>query len=353
MGLSEAQSRFFTLVMALIFVTLTGFLLLIGKSLLLPIVLAVITAYILVSASDWLGRQPGIRHLPEWVRRVIVLACFVLCILSLVGVITSTVDQVGRRVPEYQENLTAMAADMAHRFGLEKVPNWGEMWRSLTERVSMQTIASRLIASAGSLAGVVFMVVIYTMFLMGERSGFGRKLTASMSGERAEQTHHIITKINKSIGNYLSVKTLVNIILAAGSYLVLLIFGIDFALFWAILIGLLNYIPYIGSLAGVMFPVALTLAQYGSLQKTLIVAGLLTAAQMFVGNVLEPKMIGKTVNMSPFVVLVALAVWSALWGVSGAILAIPLTAVITIILANFEATRPFAIMLADDVDLVD
>jgi len=138
--------------------------------------------------------------------------------------------------------------------------------------------------------------------------------------------------------------------LGAVSYLVLWVMGIDFALFWAILIGLLNYIPYVGSYLGVLFPIALSLAQMGSLGLTLLLAVLLTLCQMVIGNVVEPRMIGRQLNLSPFIVLVALSVWTAIWGIPGAILAIPMTSIIAIILAGFKETRFIALLLAERID---
>ena len=126
------------------------------------------------------------------------------------------------------------------------------------------------------------------------------------------------------------------------------LFGVDFALFWAILIGLLNYIPFIGSLLGVIFPVLLSIAQFGSAQTTILILTLLAAAQLLVGNGLEPRMIGKKVNMSPFVVLVSLSLWTSLWGVAGSILAIPLTSILAIVFSHFDGTRPFAVLLSAD-----
>jgi hypothetical protein len=102
-------------------------------------------------------------------------------------------------------------------------------------------------------------------------------------------------------------------------------------MFWAVVIGLFNYIPYVGSIIGVALPVVLSLAQFGSFGTTAVLAGLLMAAQTWVGNILEPRMIGRQLNLSPFVVLVALSVWSALWGLPGAILAIPMTSMLVII----------------------
>ena len=123
--------------------------------------------------------------------------------------------------------------------------------------------------------------------------------------------------------------------------------GIEFAMFWALLIGLLNYIPYIGSVVGVAFPVVLSLVQLGSIWHAVAVLGLLMIAQGFVGYYLEPRMLGRSVNLSPFMVLLALAVWTSLWGLVGSVLAVPMTAMIAIILAEFPSTRFIAVLMSD------
>jgi predicted PurR-regulated permease PerM len=126
----------------------------------------------------------------------------------------------------------------------------------------------------------------------------------------------------------------------------LLLLGIEFALFWAVLIAFLNYIPYIGSLVGVIFPVLLSLAQFGTLSMAGVVLACLTVAQVFVGAYLEPRMMGREFNLSPFVVLLALAFWSTLWGLPGALLAVPMTASLVLVLSEIKSTRPIAVMLS-------
>jgi predicted PurR-regulated permease PerM len=144
-------------------------------------------------------------------------------------------------------------------------------------------------------------------------------------------------------------KTLVNAILGTVSYVVMLAMALDFALFWAVLIALFNYIPFIGTFA-VAFPIILSLAQFGSLTTTVILAALLLLTQLVSDNVLEPKLFSRQLNLSPFVIIVALSFWSAIWGLPGAILAIPITSMIAIICAAFPATRSIAMLLADRVD---
>ncbi|MGP1355899.1 AI-2E family transporter, partial [Roseicyclus sp.] len=148
------------------------------------------------------------------------------------------------------------------------------------------------------------------------------------------------------IGRYLFVKTAINIILGAISFAIMLLLGIEFALFWAVLIAFLNYIPYIGSIVGVIFPVLLSLAQFGTIAMAGTVLVALSAAQIFVGAWLEPRMMGRAFNLSPFVVLLSLAVWSTLWGLPGALLAVPMTASLVLVLAEIRSTRFIAVMLS-------
>lgn len=342
---------FQALVLAVLFAVLIGHLLVVGKAILLPIFVAVISVFVLVSASDWLGRQPLTRGLPLWARRTLVLVAFVLAIAALTTVIVQTAGQVLVALPGYQTTLEGLGDRVFHALGLDLPEDWNLVWASSLGQIDLQGLARTALGSVGTLGGVIFLVAIYAAFLMAERGGFAYKIALALPGRGGDSAQDILASINRRIGDYLAVKTLINVILGAISFVAMWLFRIDFALFWAILIGLLNYIPFVGSLIGVAFPVALTLAQFGSLQITATVLVLLTAAQMLVGNVIEPRMIGRRVNLSPFVVLVSLSLWTSLWGVAGSILAIPLTSILVIVASHFDITRPIAILLADDPDL--
>lgn len=339
-----------TIFLTLMIIVLTGYLLVVGKTLLIPIITSFIAVYVLIAAADWMEHLPILGKIPVWARRMLVLLAFFVVTILLTLIVISTAEQVMQAVPKYQQNLMLMLQAVSHYFDLDHQAVWQRIQQTLVKSIDLRKIFSVALSEIGSLMGNVVLVAVYMAFLVIERGGFTRKLYVALHWESAAQTRQIISDVNERIGTYLAVKTLVNVILGVISYAILLVFGVDFALFWALIIALLNYIPYVGSFLGVIFPVLLTLAQFGSWQTTLIVGTLLIAAQFFVGNILEPKMIGRQVNLSPFVVLVALSFWAGLWGIPGAILAIPLTAMIAIILGAFPATRPVAVLLAEDVD---
>ncbi|WP_116132501.1 AI-2E family transporter [Tropicimonas sp. IMCC34043] len=343
------NARLFNTVLGLALVIMVGWLLVIGKGIFLPVFTAVISVYILHSGSAAISRLPLFRRLPAWVPPLTMLAGFTLVLLGIVLVVAVTVDQLLAVAEVYQQNLDAAVTGIAVMFGLPDIPSWQEI-RSLTvERMDVQLVLRIFLGSLTSFGGSVFLIVVYAGFLFGERHSFSRKLEAALEAEQAHQTQAILTDINVRIGEYLAVKTLINAILGVISFCILWWMGVDFALFWAVIIALMNYIPYVGSLIGVAFPVVLSLAQFGSITTTLLLGGLLAAAQIYVGNVLEPKMIGRQLNLSPFVVLLALSLWAALWGIPGAILAVPMTSMIAIICAAFPGTRFIAVLLSDRI----
>jgi len=136
-------------------------------------------------------------------------------------------------------------------------------------------------------------------------------------------------------------------------YVVLALVGVDFASFWGFTIFLLNYIPIIGSVVATLFPALLTLIQFDTFTPFLIVGIGLTSAQFIVGNVIEPKLMGSSLNLSPLVVLLSLALWGSLWGIPGMFLCIPIMVILLIVLSHFDATRPLAVMLSERGELTE
>jgi predicted PurR-regulated permease PerM len=338
------------LVLVLALVLMAGWLLVIGQAILLPIILAVIAVYVLTTAAAALGRVPGIRRLPAVVLHALVLLAFTLAVVALALVVSVTLDELTAAMPRYQQNLETLAAKIADFGGLES-PTWDDIVEATLGSMNLQAILLRVLGGLSSFGLTVFLVVVYAGFLIVERRRFPAKLAAAFPmGDRAELTGRILRDANQKIGDYLAIKTGINIVLGVLSFAILWAMGVDFALFWAVVIGLFNYIPYVGSIVGVALPVILSLAQFGSLGTTAVLGALLIAAQTYVGNILEPRVIGKQLNLSPFVVLVALSVWSSLWGLPGAILAIPLTSMIAILCNAFPSSRFVARLLANEIE---
>jgi predicted PurR-regulated permease PerM len=158
----------------------------------------------------------------------------------------------------------------------------------------------------------------------------------------------ILSKIDKSIGSYISIKTLVSLLTGFLSYFALLFLNVDAPIFWAFLIFILNYIPTVGSLVATAFPAFFAMLQYGEVMPGIWVLIIVGAIQLIVGNYIDPKLTGDSLNISPLVIIFGLAFWGAIWGIIGMFLSVPVTVMLIIILSEVPATRPLAILLTKD-----
>ncbi|WP_093014042.1 MULTISPECIES: AI-2E family transporter [Roseivivax] len=336
-----------TLTYGLALTLMIGWVLWIGKPVLLPVLSAIIAVYVLLTAAASMGQLPVLGRFPNWALRAIILLLFTCAVILLFVLVINNLAQVAAALPRYETNLDAIATQFAGLLRIENEPTWENLRSATLDRIDMGSWVTPALLSLQDFGVALFLVVLYASFIMAERGTMAKKVVIAMGGETTgERALSLLSRINERVGEYLFVKTVLNVLLGGISYAIMLVLGIEFALFWAVLIAFLNYIPYFGSIVGVVFPVLLSLAQFGSLWMSGVVLISLTTAQMFIGAYLEPRMMGRAFNLSPFVVLLALAFWSTLWGLAGALLAVPMTASLVMVLAEIKLTRPVAILLS-------
>ena len=327
-----------------------GWVLHVGKAIFVPAVLGAVIVYIIVGLAQALDRLPGLGPvLPSRLRYVFSIALIgVICVLFAYLVMANK-ERALALAPQYQQSLLATIQRVAVYFGLETEPTWATLRQELVARINLQRLFSSLLASVGSIVMTFVVVCLYATFLLIEQRSFEGKL-ANLSDDpaRVARIRQVVATINRRIGSYLALKTLLSLLLAVASYVVMRLFGLEFAALWAVLIFFLNFVPYVGSVLGVVFPVLMTIVQFEDLGTTLTMLTSLTVLQFGIGNFLDPYVMGNSLNLSPFAILLSLAVWSELWGVPGAFLAVPITAILTIVLSEFAGTRPIAVLLSSN-----
>ena len=158
----------------------------------------------------------------------------------------------------------------------------------------------------------------------------------------------MVHRIRVSMERYLWVQTVISVIITLLTYITLTLVGVQNALFWSFVIFFLNYIPTIGSIVATILVAAAALVQFDSIGPIIAASVGVGAWQFLVGNFIQPRMTGESLNLSAVVVLLALAIWGTIWGIAGAFLAAPLTVMLMIVLAQFESTRWIAILLSAD-----
>jgi predicted PurR-regulated permease PerM len=160
------------------------------------------------------------------------------------------------------------------------------------------------------------------------------------------QISSILGNIDDQVRQYLMTKTLISGATGVLTSLVLWILGVDFALLWGFLAFLLNFIPNIGSVISTLLPFSLSLLQFESLTIPVLVLALLGTIQVSMGNVVEPKVMSFSLNLSALVILISLIFWGWLWGIWGMILAVPFTATLKIVFENIEPLRPISVLMS-------
>jgi len=313
-----------------------------GRDLLIPFAIAVMIWYII----NALARTISVYiKLPGWAALTASILSILIVLGLIVEMISDNIAAVSEVAPTYQANLEKLIASCVALLGFKEMPTIAHV----IEQVDVSALVSVVATVIAKVAGNAGLIVIYVIFLLAEQRTFPQKIKALFpDADKEKDIQKILSVIQKRTQTYVSVKSLMSLITALVSYVVLEVVGVDLAGFWAFVIFLLAYIPTIGSLLGVLFPALMAVLQFASLGPFLIIAVGLGVVQIIIGNVIEPRMMGKSLNVSALVVIISLAVWGSIWGVTGMFLSVPMTIITMIILAEFRATRPIAVLLSAD-----
>ena len=190
------------------------------------------------------------------------------------------------------------------------------------------------------------LVLLFLLFILLGRGQLMRKVHWAFAPHTARKISSMLTNINKQVQRYLIAKTFISLATGLLATLVLVLFNVQFALIWGILTFLLNFIPSIGSVIATVLPLAVAIIQFQSWIYVLWIALCLIGIQFVIGNLIDPRIIGRSLNLSPLVVLFSLIFWGWLWGIIGMFLAVPMAVIIKIILENSQSLRFLGILMS-------
>jgi AI-2 transport protein TqsA len=330
----------------LVLVLLTQILLELGP-ILKPLFIAVLLWYLLLPAHRWLVA----RRIPSWLSYALIAAVVMIAMYALGNLIYASAEELARRAPAYQAKIDE-AVDWARTHLPLKAAELERLEQLVDEQLSVSALVGAARAAIGPFIGfltMMFIVVIYLVFLVAEADTFQGRLRRAYGEARARRALEVTESINRAIGRYLAVKTSVSFVVGLLTTAILWVFGVDLALLWGVLAFLLNFIPYLGSFVAVCMPILVSFVQFDSVWTVLVLAVLLIGVQQTMAYLVEPRLAGHRLNLSPLIILLALAFWGWLWGIVGLFLAIPLVVVVKIVLDANERTRPVATLMANVV----
>jgi AI-2 transport protein TqsA len=334
---------------ALIFgmVVATFFILSLGKHFFVPLVMAVLAVYLVDILSRSIRRLTILGHaVPSFLARILSFAIiFGLC-FGLIDIVIHNAHDVAAKAQRYQvrlQQLQQLPSELFARVGFSEPPEMSDVIRTIDVRSLFTDVAK---VGAGLLGDSV-LVLIYGLFIILELRSLPQKVQALFPDvQRRASAIKVLRRIDHDIHTYLGVKTAVSFTTALLAYILMRIVGLDLAEFWALLVFVLHFIPTIGVIVATILPTLLAALQFDSLAPFLLIGIGITLIAQIMGNVVEPNIVGESLNLSPLAVIIALIVWGSLWGIVGAFLCVPLTVILGIVLANFQSTRWVSILLS-------
>jgi len=337
------DNKIVTISLILIVIFICGVVLKLAIAVLFPFFLAVFLSFIMYPILDFFTR----RRVPKTVSMIILLLItfFGLYLMSII--FYSAGKSFAAELPKYGDKILANIDSLQQRF----VPPADIQPIDWSEHIDLRGIGSLLLATLGpflSFVSKLFLVFFFLMFILAGRGRTKEKLKRALPPERNERVLDIIHNIDTQIQKYLIIKTFVSLITGALVTAVLLGFGVDFAITFGFFTFILNFIPSIGSVLATFFPVTIALLQFDSIWPAVWIFVLLTLIQQIMGNVIEPRIMGEGLGLSPLVVLFFLFFWGWLWGLPGMVLAVPVAAIVKIICANIPELEPVSILMSKD-----
>jgi predicted PurR-regulated permease PerM len=326
---------------SLLLIFISGLILRLAKPVLFPFFLAIFLYFLFSPLIDLSARF----RIPRAVSLVfsIVMAFAVLYFLGLL--IYASGKALAEKLPDYSHQFNAFL-----EWAQAKLAELGVSYSRITflESLNFNRLASFILNSLGTFLSFLtkmLLILIFLFFMLAGRGKLKSKITQNLETERSLMMAGLIDQIDREIQKYLLIKTLVSFFSGLILTLILLLFGVDFALMFGVLAFLLNYIPSLGSIVAIILPSIYAALQFGQLWKALWIFLILVAADFVVANILEPKVMGQSLGLSPLAVLFSLFFWGWLWGIPGMILAVPVLAIIKIIADHFPSLRVLGALL--------
>ncbi len=216
-------------------------------------------------------------------------------------------------------------------------------WYSVA-MTSLTSISGKFI----SVMSDVLLVLVYLLFIILERQTLLPKLLAAFPRGRVQRMSQLLSRINRQVSRYLAIKIIISLVTGILFYSGAVFTGLDFALIWGVLAMVLNFIPTIGSIVVTAGTILMALVQFApDWGQIILISVMMIMFEFLLGNIIDPRLQGAQLNISPLVILASLAVWGYVWGVVGMFLAVPLTSIMQIVCANIPSLRPIAIILSE------
>ncbi len=314
-----------------------------AAGLITPLFLSLFVTAIFYGPFKWLQEK----GLHTSLALIIVILGIAFLTVTIFGLIGASVVSFTEKIPFYEERLTLYWKGLTEFL---KESGWLELDLDFSEYINpgvVMKLVGNVFTSFGNIMSNFFILLLIVIFMLLEISIFERKIHLINKGSLSR-----VNKIVQNLNAYFGTKALTSLVTGALVAISLAIIGIDFPLLWGFLAFLLNFIPNIGSIIAAVPAILLALVQYG-FPSALAVLIVFLIINVIIGNVIEPRLMGRNLGLSPLIVFISLIFWGWVLGTVGMLLATPLTMTIKIIFDNMDETKHLGLMMGDESSIKD
>jgi predicted PurR-regulated permease PerM len=300
-----------------------------------PILLAVVITIAVLPLPNNLTR----RGMPGWLALLVTVLAVAAALGLIILLIVGGVSRLGLRLPEYAQNIAARSAEVAEWIENNVAGSAGNL---TIDSGQVSTFVLGVARVVGSALAQVFMTFLIFIFMVSAAVSLPAVTRSGLQSGLPIMSR--VSSFTADVRRYLNITTAINLLVAAGNTILLLVMGVDFAVLWGLLAWILGYIPSVGFWLALIPPAVLAWAEFGLTEALIVFAGYVLINGV-VQNFLQPKLMGDELRISPVTVFLSLFVWGWLLGAIGAILAVPLTLILLAFLDSFESTHWVAALM--------
>ncbi len=309
-----------------------------AEEVLVPVVFAGFLAALTAPAVIWLQHK----RWPSFLAVTVVLSAVVIALVALGTVFGSSVNAFVAAVPRYQALLNQTLGEYTETLEAFGVTVSTENLRQMLNPAEVMGLAARLVSQFASILSDTALIILTLAFILLEVASLPRKLRRAIGNPHADLTRlaNLVTEVKR----YVVIKTYLSVATGLLLGVFLGVMGVDFPVLWGLTALLLNYIPNVGSILAAVPPVLLALVQFGPGGALGTATGYIVVNAV-VGNIIEPRLLGRKLGLSTLIVFLSLVFWGWLWGPMGMLLSVPLTMIVKIMLESSDQFSPVAVMM--------
>ncbi|WP_395344245.1 AI-2E family transporter [Ningiella sp. W23] len=328
-------------VMAAVVIVLAGI-----KAASVIVIPLLLSAFIAIAVSPLINWSAQYR-VPRWLSISLVILLMVVIGFMLAGLITQSLAEFRQNMPVYRDQLSGEFAWIADKLARFNIHINRELVSEHLDPGLAMNVATNFITGLGTVLSNVFLILLTVLFMLFEADSMPRRVHVAMADPDMKLTH--IDRFLTSVNQYLVIKMLVSMGTGAFIGIWLYILGVDHFMLWAVLAFMLNFIPNIGSIIAAVPAIFMAFIEFGFAKAGLTGLGFVVV-NMVMGNLIEPRFLGRGLGLSTLVVFLSLIFWGWLLGSVGMLLSVPLTMVVKIAMESREETQWLALLLSSEAE---